>query len=275
MPSQIPPKISTVKNSAGTNIPKNGSVAGGIVDFTGIGFPGATLTISVTTNGVTQVPSTPTVLIDPITAKWAVNLRGLPVGKTVVTFTEVVPNPATVSWSFTVASGIKENFADLSGHTFEMNWRYTTRNNISINYNSANTGSIRNAREFWTPTSAGFKGKLEGNVFCINYLPTHVNTYVTWVTLFLSKSQDDNTGVPFSTISFFYISQVECILYARDANNNPVEQKTLPASPTIPLQATLSRADIYSITIEAPAISEVYSPSWSCVFGNLEITPQP
>ena len=278
MPSSIPPKITTIKDSAGNNIPKNGIVAGGSTDLTGTGFPGVTLTISVMTNGVVQVPTTPTVLIDS-GGKWTTTLIGLPAGTTVVTFTEsvndpaVTPPPGATSWNFKVVPGIKEHFGDLIGQTFEMHWRHITNNNIHIYYNSANTGSIRAAREFWTPTSAQFKGKLDGNVLCVDYHPTAVSHADSLITFTLAKSKDDNTAIPFSKVSFYYLSQFPCTVTTKDLNNRSLEEKTLSVSPAIPLPASFSSPNSFSITVCIPASQKTYSPSWSFIVGNLEITP--
>lgn len=246
--------------------------------MTGTGFPGATLDISVITNGVVQPPTTPTVLVES-GGKWATTLIGLPAGTTVVTFTEslsdsfVTPPPGAASWSFKVVPGIKEHFGDLIGQTFEMDWRHITNNNIQIYYNSANTGSIRTAREFWTPTSASFKGKLDGNVLCMDYYAKPASRSNSSITFMLAKSKDDNTATPFSKVSFYYLSQFPCTVISGDINNSTVDEKILPVSPIIPLPASLSSPSMFSITVCIPESHKTYSPSWSFIIGNLEITP--
>ncbi|MFL1417519.1 hypothetical protein [Pseudomonas fildesensis] len=278
MPSPLPPTIATVKDSAGNNIANNGAVSGGSVSFTGAGLPGVTLDITVTTDGIKQTPSTASVLIGSDT-KWSANLTSLPAGNTVVTFTESLSNPVVTSpggiasWSFTVTLGVREDFTSLTGQVFEQNWRLITKNNISFYYNSKNTGCIRDAREFWPTTSSSFKGKLEGSVVCLNYYPKLVSDGTSLFSLGLCKSKDDNTIVNVSKVSFYYLSQAECTVYAKDGAGNILDQRTLAPNPTMPLQVTFSARNILVIVVLAPPIATAYSMSSQFTMGNLELTP--
>ncbi|MDQ0701309.1 hypothetical protein QF043_000101 [Pseudomonas sp. W3I7] len=290
MPSPLAPTITAAKDSAGNNLPNSkGTVTDGSITLSGLGFPGITLNISVTTGGTAQTPSTASVLVGA-NATWTATLTGLPAGMTVVAFTEdptnsvTAPPPGTVSWSFTVTrpaqSAVLENFEGWNGIFFENHSRTCTDRDIGIHYQGANKGRFMPSRMVWgysMPAGQVIQngvGEPKGNVFCMSHYPETPMGGEAILTLYL-RDPNSNTTTPLSNATFKYTSSVDCTVYAKDNNSKILDQKTLPITHTSPVPVTLTAPGIAIIEIHSAPVNAATTLGWSAMIGEVELTPGP
>lgn len=280
MPSPLAPTIQSVTDSLKNTVASGGTASGTSITLSGAGFPGVSLLVEVTVNGVASPPSVQSVTVGA-TGKWSVDLTGLAAGATTVKLTEDASNAAvtapagSVSWSFTVASVVTEDFESDIPPLFLTDWRTVTKNNVSILYTSPNWGGIRNAREFWADTG-GFPGKIEGKVFCLNYIPTIAAPASVGFSLYQPKL---NKLANCTAISFWYLCQTSCTVHFYNDAKVEVGQAVLAISPKKPQQLTFPSANVSTFVIMdntqvvAPAPAPSNPLTYSVVIDNIQFTP--
>lgn len=279
MPSPLPPTISTAKGGDGKDVPNNGVLTSNSITFTGSGFPGLRLNITVTANGTPQPPSIPNATVDA-TAKWSVTLNSLPSGLVVVTFTEDTANPVvsppagTVSWSFTISSKVVVEFEDNEHQDFQSDWKYLSKQGLLINNKGPNTASIRGAREFWGG-SLTIPTKIDGNVLCFNYYPKDPkpgNIAFSFYNSSNTPGAGSNTNIQCSKVSFVYVCQSSCIARFQDPAGNILSQQPLIISPGTPQTMTAVSSNISVVYIyDASAVP--IGINYSALFDTFEFTP--
>lgn len=253
MPSPLPPTIGTAKGSDGKDVANNGTLASDSITFTGKGFPGLRINITLSVNGASSPPSTLTANIDS-TGSWSATLNNFPSGAIVVTFTEdatglpgSAPNGA-VSWAFTVQTGITENFDDCClTQYYDFEHRVVTKKRVSVLYNSKNPGSIRYTSEF-LDDSNNPPIQMQGRAIFLNYYPRIASSPATLgFSLYQPKIR---LPAQCKEISFWYISQNPCEVIFYNTSGTPVGQSALLVSPKTAQQVkfTASNVSTFGIT---------------------------